>query len=123
MGEAPITTRAFVRESPSSWTITGLANLEVGQSSSMLANGPQTPTVAAALPNPTSSVSLVRGPSIRKRLREMESGFDLLYDTKPMFVVDMVPSPFQVGPTESSLHGSGMVSDSVYPSQSLGSLL
>ncbi|KAF5941225.1 hypothetical protein HYC85_022392 [Camellia sinensis] len=123
MGKAPITTRAFVRESPSSWTFTGLANLEVGQSSSMLANGPQTPTVVAALPNPTSYFTLVRGPSIRKRLREMESGFDLLYDTEPMLVIDMVQSPLQVGPADSSVHGSGMVSDSAYPSQSLGSLL
>ncbi|GMQ06130.1 hypothetical protein CsSME_00050837 [Camellia sinensis var. sinensis] len=125
MGEGPITTQSFVRESPSSWTITGLANLEVGQSSSMLATevGPQTPTVAAALPNPTSSISLVRGPSIRKWLREMESGFDLLYDTEPMLAADMVPSTSQDGSTELSMHGSGMVSDSMYPSQSLGSFL
>ncbi|KAI7983960.1 hypothetical protein LOK49_LG15G00962 [Camellia lanceoleosa] len=123
MGEGPITTRAFVRESPSSWTITGLANFEVGQSSSMMATGPHTPTVATALPTSTSSVSIVSGPSLRKRLREMEFGFDLLYDTEPMFVVDTVQSPFQVGSTELSLHGTGMVSDSMYPPQSLGSLV
>ncbi|KAI8024193.1 hypothetical protein LOK49_LG03G03291 [Camellia lanceoleosa] len=123
IGEALITTRAFVRKSSSNWTLTGSANFEVGQSSSMIANGPQPSTVAAEIPTPTSSVSIVSGPLIRKRLRDMDSGFDLLYDTEPMFVIDTVRSPLTDGPPEFFLHSSSMVSDSMCPPQSLGSLL
>ncbi|KAI7998068.1 Uncharacterized protein LOK49_LG10G02488 [Camellia lanceoleosa] len=68
MDEAPIITRAFIQESPSSWNNTGSVNFEVGQSSSMMDTGPQNSSVVAAISSSIPPVSISSGPSIRKRL-------------------------------------------------------
>ncbi|KAI8000150.1 hypothetical protein LOK49_LG09G00529 [Camellia lanceoleosa] len=101
----------------------GSINFEVRQSSSMQAIGPQNSTVADELSPPLPRGSILSGPLFRKRLRDMDSGFDLLYDTKPLFVQATIRSPFSACPTEFLMHSSGMVSDSLCPPQSLGSLL
>ncbi|KAI8031189.1 hypothetical protein LOK49_LG01G01379 [Camellia lanceoleosa] len=123
MGEASITTRAFVRDSPSCGTNSGLVIFEVGQSSSMMAHGPQLSSVVAEISPPLPNVSLLTGPSIRKRLRKMDAGFDLLYDIEPMFVLHQNRSSLPECKTELFMHTSGANSDSVCPPHSLGSLL
>ncbi|GMP57024.1 hypothetical protein CsSME_00021282 [Camellia sinensis var. sinensis] len=123
MGEAPIITRAFIRESPSSWTKMGSVTYEVGQSSSMIDSGPQDSAVVAVISSSIPSISTLSRPTIRKRLREMDLGFDLLYDTEPMLVTDKVRGPLQDCSNEMLMHSSGIVSDSVCPPQSLSSLL
>ncbi|KAI8003805.1 hypothetical protein LOK49_LG08G00095 [Camellia lanceoleosa] len=123
LGEAPITTRAFVRDSPSHWPPMGSVTFEVGQSSSMTANGLPFYSVKAAIPHSLPTVSLFSRPSIRKRLRETDTGFDLLYDTEPIFGLDQNKSFSHACTTELLMHASGVVSDSVCPPHSLGSLV
>ncbi|KAI8025733.1 hypothetical protein LOK49_LG02G00335 [Camellia lanceoleosa] len=53
MGEAPIIIRAFTRASPRMWTNVGSVTFEVGQTSSMMENGPQSSTLVAK-PSPLS---------------------------------------------------------------------
>ncbi|KAI7996137.1 hypothetical protein LOK49_LG10G02396 [Camellia lanceoleosa] len=123
MGEALILTQAFIRESPSSWTNMGSVTYEVGQSSSIMDFGPQNSAVIAAIFSSIPPIFTLSGPSIRKRLREMDLGFDLLYDTKPMLITDKVRGPLQDCSNEMFMHSLGIVSNSVCPPQSLGSLL
>ncbi|KAI8012263.1 hypothetical protein LOK49_LG06G02419 [Camellia lanceoleosa] len=123
MGEAPITTQAFIQASPSHCVHLGSVTFEVGQSSSIMDTGPQTAPVVAAPSYLTPPISTSSRPSIRKRLQEMDLGFELFYDTEPMFPMDTVRGSLHDGNNELVMHSSGIVSDSMCPSSSIGSLV
>ncbi|KAI8029237.1 hypothetical protein LOK49_LG01G00590 [Camellia lanceoleosa] len=116
MGEAPINTRAFTISSPQRWTNVGSVTFEVDQTSSMIDNGPQNSTLITE-PSPFSpSFSFQSWPPIRKRMREVDSGFELLYDTESMATIDEISGPLGDREIELAMHRAGIVSDSMcYP--------
>ncbi|GMP89307.1 hypothetical protein CsSME_00040945 [Camellia sinensis var. sinensis] len=123
MGEAPITTRAFIQVGPYSSDHLGPATFEVGQSSSIMDTGPQIAPIVAAPSHTPPPISLSSGLSIRKWLRETDTGFELFYDTEPMFSIDPMTGSLHAGQNVWVMHSSGTVSDSMCPPSSMGSLV
>ncbi|GMP65105.1 hypothetical protein CsSME_00026059 [Camellia sinensis var. sinensis] len=116
MGEAPMLTRAFLLPGPSTVPQLGSATFEIGQPSSAInlnSHGPPHLSGSTTLTPPDSSAG---GLPLRKRMREVDSGYELLYDSEALAVIDELRDIGEGCAAELAMHRNGIVSDSqCYP--------
>ncbi|KAI8031014.1 hypothetical protein LOK49_LG01G03388 [Camellia lanceoleosa] len=116
MGEAPMLTRAFLLPSPSQVPQMGSAIFEIGQPSSVINLNLHGPPHLPGSTTFTPHFSSDGGPPLRKRMREVDSGYELFYDTEALVVINELRSPGEGRAAELAMHRNGIVSDSkCYP--------